>query len=44
MRRLKNGVIALPVSREKTNRLAPSRKNERFSGKKSGNRVRLTCR
>ena len=45
MRRLKNGRMSVVLTRPATsNTPAPSRKNARFSGKKSGKRVRFTCR
>ena len=43
MRRVKNGIRSVPPASPATsNTPAPSRKNVRFSGKNSGNRVRLT--
>ena len=45
MRRVKNGIRSVPPASPATsNTPAPSRKNVRFSGKNSGNRVRLTWR
>ena len=44
MRREKNGSTWFPGSRAKSKKPEPSTKNSRFSGKKSGNRVRFTRR
>ena len=44
MRRLKNGMTSWSRPRPNAKMSAPSRKNVRFSGKKSGNRVRLVRR